>query len=113
MQGWFDRAEFASSAIPGGNVRIAARNEVAGLSRWRSAFAGERKDRRYYELVEDTLKDGFDYGYLIVDDGKELERGGKAEVAACLHGASAKASLIEAFCAPLNSINTRSPGASR
>jgi hypothetical protein len=72
MQGWFDRAEFASSAIPAGNVRIAARNEVAGLSRWRSAFAGERKDRRYYELVEDTLKDGFDYGYLIVDDGKDV-----------------------------------------
>ncbi|MGD1016657.1 MAG: GNAT family N-acetyltransferase, partial [Roseiarcus sp.] len=72
MQGWFDRAEFASSAIPAGNVRIAARNEVAGLSRWRSAFAGERKDRRYYELVEDTLKDGFDYGYFIVDDGKDV-----------------------------------------
>jgi hypothetical protein len=72
MQGWFDRAKSASSPIPRGSVRIATRSEIAGLSRWRSAFAGERKDHRYYELVEDTLKDGFDYGYLIVDDGKEV-----------------------------------------
>ena len=72
MHGWFDRAKFASSPAPRGTVRIAARNEIAGLMRWRSAFAGERKDHRYYELVEDTLTDGFDYGYLVVDDGKEV-----------------------------------------
>ena len=70
--GGFDRAKFASSPIPRGTVRIAARSEIAGLSRWRTAFAGERKDHRFYELVEDTLKDGFDYGYLIVDDGKDI-----------------------------------------
>src|SRR5271168_573630 len=52
-----------------GTVRIAARSEIEGLSRWRSAFAGERKDRRYYELVEDTL-DGFAFGYLLVEDGE-------------------------------------------
>jgi len=72
MHGWFDRAKFASPPFPGGNVRIAARSEIAGLPRWRTAFAGERKDHRFYELVEDTLKDGFDYGYLIVDDGKDI-----------------------------------------
>src|ERR1700722_19987232 len=54
-----------------GAVRIAARSEIEGLSRWRSAFAGERKDRRYYELVEDTL-DGFAFGYLILEDGEDV-----------------------------------------
>ena len=54
-----------------GTVRIAARSEIEGLSRWRSAFAGERKDRRYYELVEDTL-DGFAFGYLILEDGEDV-----------------------------------------
>ena len=70
MRRWFNRAEFASSSSSGGTVRIAARSDIAGLTQWKSAFAGERKDRRYYELVEDTLKDGFDYRYLIVDNGK-------------------------------------------
>ena len=32
------------------------------LPRWSRAFAGERKDHRFYELIEDTLKDGFSYG---------------------------------------------------
>jgi hypothetical protein len=54
-----------------GNVRVATRSEIANLSRWRSAFAGERKDRRYYELVEDTLKEGFSFGYLVVEDGAD------------------------------------------
>ena len=72
MHGRFDHAKFASSSVPGGTVRIAARSEIAGLLRWRTAFAGERKDRRFYELVEDTLTDGFDYGYLVIDDGKEI-----------------------------------------
>lgn len=72
MHGGVDHAKFASSPVSGGTVKIAARSEIAGLLRWRTAFAGERKDRRFYELVEDTLTDGFDYGYLVVDDGKEI-----------------------------------------
>ncbi|HYC18352.1 MAG TPA: GNAT family N-acetyltransferase [Pseudolabrys sp.] len=53
------------------SVRLASRNEISGSSHWRSAFAHERKDHRYYELLEDTLKDGFRYGYLVIesDDG--------------------------------------------
>jgi hypothetical protein len=52
-------------------VRIARRSEIEDLPKWRSAFAGERKDRRYYELVEDTL-DGFEFGYLVVEDGEDV-----------------------------------------
>ena len=39
----------------------------SGSSHWQSVFAQERKDRRYYELLEDTLKDGFTYGYLVIE----------------------------------------------
>jgi hypothetical protein len=65
--------DIASSASrPGKTIRIASRDEVSGLSRWRSAFAQERKDHRFYELLEDTLKNGFKYGYLIVQDHRSV-----------------------------------------
>ncbi|HEY6024846.1 MAG TPA: GNAT family N-acetyltransferase [Pseudolabrys sp.] len=54
---------------PHTTIRIASRSEIAASSHWPSAFMRERKDRRYYELLEDTLKDGFDYGYLAVESG--------------------------------------------
>ena len=50
------------------STRIASRDEISGSAHWRSAFAQERKDHRYYELLEDTLKDGFKYGYLIIEN---------------------------------------------
>jgi len=48
-------------------IRIASRNEISGLPHWQEAFACERKDHRYYELLEDTLKDGFRYGYFSIE----------------------------------------------
>src|SRR5262245_63969234 len=62
------RTDNHSTAHPGPAVRIAWRGEIADLPHWQSAFANERKDHRYYELVEDTLTDGFKYGYLVVED---------------------------------------------
>jgi hypothetical protein len=50
-------------------VRLASRADLAGLPAWQSAFANERKDRRYYELAEDTLPDGFTYRYLVIASG--------------------------------------------
>jgi hypothetical protein len=62
------RTDNATPAPPSNiTVRIAARSEVAGSPRWQSAFARERKDHRYYELLEDTLTDGFRYGYLKIE----------------------------------------------
>lgn len=49
-------------------IRMASRAEIAGLSIWQTAFSRERKDRRYYEVVEDTLKENFEYGYLLIED---------------------------------------------
>ena len=56
-----------SVSSPDTRITIASRDEISGLPRWQSAFAQERKDHRYYELLEDTLKDGFKYGYLKIE----------------------------------------------
>jgi predicted N-acyltransferase len=46
---------------------VVARAELAGVPRWTRAFADQRKDHRYYEIVEDTIP-GFDYRYIVVAD---------------------------------------------
>ena len=43
-----------STSRPGRMIRIASRAEISALPQWQSAFARERKDRRYYELIENT-----------------------------------------------------------
>jgi len=72
MHGGIDRAGLDASAFQGGTVKIASRKEIALLPHWQTAFADERKDHRFYELLEDTLTDGFDYGYLVIRDGKKV-----------------------------------------
>ncbi len=49
-------------------VRLTSRTELAGFAHWKYAFADCRKDHRYYELVEDTLRHDFEYWYLIIAD---------------------------------------------
>jgi hypothetical protein len=51
-----------------GSVRIVTRGEVEQLPAWRSAFAEVRKDFRYYQIVEDTLPQGFDHGYFVMEN---------------------------------------------
>lgn len=53
---------------PAGSVRVVTRAELASCRHWESAFAGKRKDRRYYELVEDTIRQDFDYRYFAIRD---------------------------------------------
>jgi hypothetical protein len=50
-------------------VAVVTRRDLASCRRWASAFSGKRKDRRFYELVEDTLEQGFDHRYLVIADG--------------------------------------------
>src|SRR6476646_8643992 len=61
-----------STSRQGRTIRIESRAEISVLPQWQSAFAQERKDHRYYELIEDTLKDGFTYGYLIVESDRAV-----------------------------------------
>jgi hypothetical protein len=52
----------------GSSLEVVRRGDLSQLPHWRSAFAEERKDHRYYELIEDTLHPEFDYRYFIIRD---------------------------------------------
>ena len=62
------RSARAEPSLPDGRVDVAARGELGHLREWRDAFADLRKDHRYYELVEDTLAQDFEYRYFVVRD---------------------------------------------
>ena len=51
-----------------GKVEIYSRDQLAQCGRWPTAFAAQRKDHRYYELVQDTIQE-FDYRYFVIKDG--------------------------------------------
>ena len=45
-------------------IEIMLRAELVHCRRWQDAFVGKRKDHRFYELVEDTVRQGFDCNIL-------------------------------------------------
>jgi hypothetical protein len=47
-------------------VDVVSRDELRDCPRWRCAFATQHKDRRYYEIAEDTLHPEFDYRYFVI-----------------------------------------------
>ena len=49
---------------PHGAVSVATRDEISASPTWRAAFADHRQDHRYYHIVEDTIRQGFEHGYL-------------------------------------------------
>lgn len=49
---------------------LVTRAELAQSGHWLGAFAGQRKDSRFYELAQDTLNDGFDYRYFAIKDAQ-------------------------------------------
>jgi predicted N-acyltransferase len=51
-----------------GSVEVVSRAQLAHYQQWTTAFSGERKDRRYYEIVEDTIRQGFEYRFFLIKD---------------------------------------------
>jgi len=51
-----------------GCIEVVSRREVMQSRHWANAFGLEAKDRRYYELIEDTIHEEFDYRYFVVRD---------------------------------------------
>jgi hypothetical protein len=49
-------------------LEVVRRADLPQFPCWRTSFANERKDHRYYELVEDTLHPEFDYRYFAIGD---------------------------------------------
>jgi Peptidogalycan biosysnthesis/recognition len=60
-------------------VELVSRAFLAHDPHWQQAFGHERKDHRYYEIVEDTIRQGFDYRYFVIRDG----RGGVQAIQPC------------------------------
>jgi len=58
----------ARAAQPPKCVEILLRDDLRQCRAWRVAFENERKDHRYYELLEDTIRQGFDYRYFTIKD---------------------------------------------
>jgi hypothetical protein len=57
-----------SNGTQAARVEVVSRREVMQSPYWANAFSLEAKDRRYYELIEDTIHDEFDYRYFVVRD---------------------------------------------
>ena len=47
---------------------LASRADLQKYPVWHSTFASSRKDHRYYEILEDTVRDRFDYRYFVITD---------------------------------------------
>jgi hypothetical protein len=52
----------------GAAVEVMTAEELARCRRWPRAFAAERKDSRYYEIVSHGIRQGFDYKYFALRD---------------------------------------------
>src|SRR5262245_20609012 len=50
----------------GSRVTVISRHELRNCVHWQRAFASQHKDRRYYEIVEDTIHPEFDYWYFAI-----------------------------------------------
>ncbi len=64
----------ASVAPSAASVSVVSRAELSGLEAWQSAFQGQYKDSRYYDIVEETLHPEFQYRYFVLrDDGGRVK----------------------------------------
>jgi hypothetical protein len=51
-----------------GTARILKLSDVRDLDAWKRAFQDKCKDHRYYELIEQTLANDFEYRYAVLED---------------------------------------------
>jgi len=60
--------------IPNGRARLVSRKEVEKIPAWANSFARQAKDHRYYEILEDTLRDPFEHHYLVLENENDEVR---------------------------------------
>jgi predicted N-acyltransferase len=53
----------------GGAAKVVTRTQLEGSAAWRRAFQNKCKDHRFYEIIEKTLANDFDYRYWLLEDG--------------------------------------------
>jgi phage host-nuclease inhibitor protein Gam len=61
----------AAPSLHRSRVSVISRGQLRDCGRWQHAFASQHKDRRYYEIVEDTIHPEFDYWYFAIRDGDD------------------------------------------
>ena len=61
--------EHGTISFPQGIAKIVTRAELQGNSAWPRAFRDACKDHRFYEIIEQTLAQDFEYRYLLMEDG--------------------------------------------
>jgi predicted N-acyltransferase len=54
--------------IPEGIARLVSQTDLQSCEAWHKAFATRCKDYRYYEILEQTLHDGFEHHYLLIEN---------------------------------------------
>src|ERR1700733_8280697 len=54
--------------IPNGRARLVSRHDVEKIPAWANSFARQAKDHRYYEILQDTLRDPFEHHYLVLEN---------------------------------------------
>jgi predicted N-acyltransferase len=54
--------------FPEGAAKVATLAELQNCDAWQRAFHSKCHDHRYYEIVEETLRCGFEHHYLLLED---------------------------------------------
>jgi predicted N-acyltransferase len=60
--------ESQSIPLPQGVARIVTRDELRRSNAWKRAFESRCKDYRFYEIIEETLANDFEYRYWFLED---------------------------------------------
>jgi Acetyltransferase (GNAT) domain len=50
------------------SISVVSRAELSGCAPWTSTFTDQRKDYRYYEILDDTLQGNFEHRYFAIVD---------------------------------------------
>jgi predicted N-acyltransferase len=54
--------------VPHGVVKVVTLAELQNREAWKRALQNKCKDHRYYEIVQETLQDSFEYQHLALED---------------------------------------------
>jgi hypothetical protein len=56
------------------SISVVSRADFSGCAPWTSTFTDQRKDYRYYEILDDTLGGHFDHRYFAIVDSRGYTR---------------------------------------
>jgi hypothetical protein len=56
------------------SISVVSRAELSGCAPWASTFTDQRKDHRYYEILDDTLRGNFEHRYFAIVDRNDHVR---------------------------------------